>query len=205
MLVSTGPADGQVNSAPANTSDTIACMSQAPYGPGPTAPSGWPPQGPPSSSSGLSRLPTIIAIVIALIAVAVAIAAWFRPAPKAETPAAKTYSEQEIADAKKAVCDAYERALNALTANSRQPDSPNEGLAVIANSRIAIHAAGTYLIAALNEQPAAPEELAAPVKSLADQYQRMVLDQIGGADRATLDAEYQNADSLTSKISKVCQ
>ncbi len=200
-----GPADENVNSAPANTSDTIACMSQAPYGPGPAAPSGWPPQGPPPSSSGPSRLPTIIAIVIALIAVAVAIAAWFRPAPKAETPAAKTYSEHEIADAKKAVCDAYERALNALTANSRQPDSPNEGLAVIANSRIAIHAAGTYLVATLNEQPAAPEELAAPVKSLADQYQRMVLDQIGGADRATLDEDYQNADSLTSKISKVCQ
>jgi len=180
-------------------------MSQAPYGPGPAAPSAWPPQGPPPSSGGPSRLPTIIAIVIALIAVAVAIAAWFRPAPKAETPAAKTYSEQEIADAKKAVCDAFERALNALTANSLQPDSPNEGLAVIANSRIAIHAAGTYLVATLSDQPAAPEELAAPVKSLADQYQRMVLDQIGGADRAALDADYQNADSLTSKISKVCK
>ncbi len=89
-------------------------MSQAPYGPGPAAPSGWPPQGPPPSSSGPSRVPTIIAIVIALIAVAVAIAAWFRPAPKAETPAAKTYSEQEIADAKKAVCDAYERVNKAV-------------------------------------------------------------------------------------------
>ena len=205
MPVFAGPADGQVNSAPANTSDTIACMSQAPYGPGPAAPSGWPPQGAPPPSSGPSRLPTIIAIVIALVAVTVAIAAWFRPAPKTETPAAKTYSEQEIADAKKAVCDAYERAFNALTANSREPDSPNEGLAVIANSRVVIHAAGTYLAATLSDQPAAPEELAAPVKALANQYQRMVLDQIGGADRATLDAEYQNADSLTSKISKVCK
>lgn len=180
-------------------------MSQAPYGPGPAAPSGWPPQGPPPSSSGSSRVPTLIAIVIALIAVAVAIAAWFRPAPKAETPAAKTYTEQEIADAKKAVCDAFERAFNALTANSRQPDNPSEGLAVIANSRVVIHAAGTYLAATLGERPATPEELATPVKSLADQYQSMVLDQISGADRATLDAEYQNADDLTSKISKVCK
>ena len=98
-------------------------MSQAPYGPGPAAPSGWPPQVPPPSSSGPSRLPTIIAIVIALIAVAVAIAAWFRPAPKAETPAAKTYSEQEIADAKKAVCDAYESGCEPTldrTAKSRR-------------------------------------------------------------------------------------
>jgi hypothetical protein len=205
MSTVAGPAEVKVNSAPANTGDTIACMSQAPYGPGPAAPSAWPPQGPQTSVGGPSRLPTIIAIVIALIAVAVAIAAWFRPAPKAEIPAAKTFSEQEIADAKKAVCDAFERAFNALTANSRQPDSPSEGLAVIANSRIAIHAAGTYLTATLRDQPAAPEEIAAPVKSLANQYQRMVLDQIGGADRATLDEEYQNADSLTSKISKACK
>ena len=200
-----GAAEEEVNSAPANTSDTIACMSQAPYGPGPAASAPWPPQGVPPSSGGPSRLPMIIAIVIALIAVAIAIASWFRPATKVETPATKTYSEQEIADAKKTVCDAYGRAFNALTANSRQPDSPNEGLAVIAHSRIAIHAAATYLNTTLGDQPAAPEEVTTPVKLLANQYQQMVLDQIGGADRTTLDADYKNADTLTSKISKVCK
>ena len=150
-------------------------------------------------------MPTIIAIVIAVIAVAVAIGAWFRPVPKPEVPAAKTYSDQEVADAKKAVCDAYGKAFNALTVNSRQTDDPNEALAVIANSRIAIHAAATYLMEMLNEQPATPAELAVPVSSLAKQYQSMLLDQIGNADRATLDADYHNADSLTSKISEVCK
>ena len=53
-------------------------------------------------------MPAIIAIAIALVAVAVAIAAWFTPAPKAEVPAAKTYTEQETADAKKAVCEAFD-------------------------------------------------------------------------------------------------
>ncbi|MCX2934513.1 hypothetical protein ORI20_30045 [Mycobacterium sp. CVI_P3] len=150
-------------------------------------------------------MPTIIAIVIAVIAIAVAIGAWFRPAPKPEAPAAKTYSEQEVADAKNAVCEAYDKAFNALTENSRQLDNPNEALAVIANSRIAIHAAGTFLTTVLSQNPATPGELTTPVRALADQYQGMVLDQIGNADRATLDADYRNADSLTSKISQVCK
>lgn len=177
-------------------------MSQAPYGPGPAGPAPW--QGP-SPSGGPSRVPTIIAIVIAVIAVAVAIGAWFRPTPKPEAPAAKTYSEQEVADAKRSVCDAFGKAFNALTVNSQQPDNQNEALAVVANSRVTIHAAATYLASVLAERPAAPEEIAAPVKALADQYQSMILDQIGNADRPTLDADYRNADSLTSKISQVCK
>lgn len=180
-------------------------MSQAPYGPGPAAPAPWPPQGPPPASGGPSRLPTIIAIVIALIAVAVAIGAWFKPAPKAEAPVAKTYSEQEVADAKKAVCEAYSKAFNALLVNSRQPDSPTESLAVIANSRIATHAASSYLMTVLDSEAATPEELANDIRALAHHYQGMLLDQIGDASRATLDADYAQADSLTTKISQVCK
>ncbi|MBB3748217.1 hypothetical protein FHT44_000678 [Mycolicibacterium sp. BK634] len=177
-------------------------MSQGPYGPAPSGPPQWPA---PSASRGSSKLPTILAIVIAVIAVAVAIGAWFRPAPKPETQAPKAYSDQEVSDAKKAVCDAFGKAFDALTENSRQPDNPTEALAVIANSRIAIHAAGTFLTAVLAEQPAAPDEITIPVRALANQYQSMILDQIGNADRATLDGDYRNAESLTSKISQVCK
>ena len=205
MIAGARPPEEKVNSAPANTSDTIACMSQAPYGPGPAAPSGWPPQGPPSSSRGPSRLPTIIAIVIALIAVAVAIAAWFRPAPKAETPAAKTYSEQEIADAKKAVCDAFGQTERALNTNSQKAGAgPTDDRAVVANTRIAINAAGTYLALTISGQPATPPDLANSIRKLANQYQSMVLDQIGDADSSRLNSDYQAADTLVSGIAKDC-
>lgn len=176
-------------------------MSQAPYGPTPAA---WPTQGPPPGR-GPSRLPTLIAIVIALVAVAVAVGAWFRPAPKAETAAPRVYSEQETADAKKAVCDAFEKAFKALNVNSRNPDNPEQALAVIANSRIAIHGAGTYLSAVLDGQQAAPQELADSVRKLSIEYQAMILDQIGDADRTTLDADYSNADSLTANITQACK
>ena len=175
MLAADGLAADVVNSAPANTSDTIACMSQAPYGPGPAAPSSWPPQGPPPSSSGPSRLPTIIAIVIALIAIAVAIAAWFRPAPQAETPAAKTYSEQEIADAKKAVCDAYGQTQQTLkVTGSKASEDPTETFIIAINSRVAIETASSYLHSTVQSNQAAPKDVTEKVIRLADIYRGAV-------------------------------
>ena len=177
-------------------------MSQAPYGPTPAA---WPTQGPPPGG-GPSRLPTIIAIVIALIAVAVAVGAWFRPAPKAETAAPKVYSEQETADAKKAVCDAFEKTEQALNVNSqRAGTNPTDDLAVIANTRIAIHGAGTYLTQVLNSSPAAPSQLATSIRDLASRYQTMPLDQISGAEQAQLQSDYDSADSTVAKVAQECR
>lgn len=200
-----GPAEAEVNSAPANTHDTIACMSQAPYGPGPAAPSGWSPQGPPPSS-GPSRKPTIIAIVIALIAVAVAIAAWFRPAPKAETPAEKTYSEQEIADAKKAVCDAYGEVIHTLDVNKRKSSvNPADNFAIVVNTRLAVQAVADYLLNTVNSQPALKPELSSAIRGLATAYQQIVLKQIGDADQSELDASYQRADEFQSATAQACK
>lgn len=201
-----GAADETVNSAPANTRDNIAGMSQAPYGPGTAGPAPWPPQGSASSAGGPSRLPTIIAIVIALIAVAVAIAAWFRPAPKAETPAAKTYSEQEIADAKKAVCDAFDQAIHTLDVNTRKSSvNPADSFAVIVNTRLTVQAVADYLVQEVHRQPAVDPKLSSAVRDLADAYQQIVLKQIGDADQAELDASYQVADKFQSDVAQACK
>ncbi|MCI4673778.1 hypothetical protein [Candidatus Mycolicibacterium alkanivorans] len=183
-------------------------MSQAPYGPGPTAPAPWPPQGPPASR-GPSRLPTVIAIVIALIAVAVAIGAWFRPAPKAETPAAKTYSEQEVADAKKAVCDAYQTVQSTLQASANQSaPGPNDTLqqfALSVNGRLAAFAGGDYLYRELTENPAVPKQLSEAVRQLASAYQKAALAQIAQADRSKLDSIYKSADAAAATATEVCR
>lgn len=193
-----------MNSANIKTSDIIAAMPQKPYEPLPTAADSWS-TAQPSTSHTTSRLPTIIAIVIALIAVAVAIGAWFRPIPESTTTPTQIYSEQEITEAKEAVCGAFEKAFKALTVNSlRAGDNPTTDLSVIANSRITIHSAGTYLLTILNNQPATPKTLSEATKNLAIQYGGMVLDQIGEADEADLESDYLNADSLTSEISKAC-
>ena len=148
-------------------------------------------------------MPTIIAIVIALVAVAVAIAAWFKPAPKVETPAAKTYSEQETADAKKAVCDAFEKVRKTLsTTGGKLGDSPTDSFVVAVNIRLALETSSAYLARSLSDHLAAPDDLAKPVRNLAGTYQEIALNQLADASPADLDPLAQSADAQIAKIKR---
>ena len=179
-------------------------MSQAPYGPGPTGPTPWPPQGPPPSR-GPSRLPT--AIAIALIAVAVAIGAWFRPAPKAEEPAAKTYSEQEVADAKKAVCEAYKKVDRALTATTSRSNGgqPTDDVLISINVRLALTEGAQYLRTRLGEQPATPEPLAEAVRKATDAYQDIAIARLGEAPQSEIDEAVRTGNPSISIIKDECR
>ncbi|KDF00273.1 hypothetical protein Y900_015325 [Mycolicibacterium aromaticivorans JS19b1 = JCM 16368] len=151
-------------------------------------------------------MPSIIAIVIAVIAVAVAIGAWFRPAPKPETPAAKTYSEQEVADAKKAVCETFKEASTGIQAAGGRTggDDPTAVLAVAVNVRLALSAASSYLIQGLDANPATPQELAKPIRDLAKTYQEIAILQLGDAPHEKIDPLYTSGDEATAKIKQVC-
>ena len=151
-------------------------------------------------------MPATIAIAIALVAVAVAIAAWFTPAPKAEVPAAKTYTEQETADAKKAVCEAFDRAYHTLDANSRKaPNNPGDPFAIIVNNRLAIHMVADYLLLKLGENHAAPDDLGESIRRLSGTYYETVLEQIGDGNEAKLDPLYKTATELQDKLLKECR
>jgi hypothetical protein len=150
-------------------------------------------------------VPTIIAIVIAVIAVAVAVGAWFRPAPKPETPAAKTYSDQQVADAKKAVCDAFDHIYHTLDVNNRKvPNQTGDPFAVAVNTRLAVYMASQYLLSQLANSPAAPDGLSSSVRRLANNYQDTVFEQIGDSDKSHLDALFQTAGDLQTEIQQVC-
>ncbi|MCB0944073.1 MAG: hypothetical protein KDB49_03125 [Mycobacterium sp.] len=180
-------------------------MSQAPLGPTAAAPPPWPPQQPPNPR-GPSRMAAIIAIAIALVAVAVATAAWFKPGPRAEVPAAKTYTEQETADAKKAVCEAFDRAYHTLDANSRKaPNNPGDPFAIIVNNRLAIHMVADYLLLKLGENHAAPDDLGESIRRLSGTYYETVLEQIGDGNEAKLDPLYKTATELQDKLLKECR
>lgn len=182
-------------------------MSQAPYGPGPAGPTPWPPQGPPAAPRGPSRLPTIVAIVIALIAVAVAIGAWFRPAPKPETPAVKTYNEQEVADAKKAVCDAYKKVDRALTATTSKGGGgqSTEDVLISIDVRLALTEGAQYLQTQLMEHPATPGPLADAVRGATDAYQNIAIARLGEAPQSEIDEIIQNGDPSISAIKDECR
>ncbi|MCV7177781.1 hypothetical protein [Mycolicibacterium sphagni] len=151
-------------------------------------------------------MPTIIAIVIAVIAIGVAIGAWFRPIPKPEAPAAKTYSDQEVADAKKAVCDAYEDAYRAVTTagNGDGGSDRSAVLAVAVNIRLALGTSGQYLLSTVNEQPAAPSEVATAASDLGTAYRKISLLQLSEAPHDTIAPFYEAADSAITKIKQAC-
>ncbi|WP_431234771.1 hypothetical protein ACQ856_09705 [Mycolicibacterium psychrotolerans] len=152
-------------------------------------------------------MPTIIAIVIAVIAIAVAIGAWFRPAPKPETPAAKTYTEQEVSDAKKAVCDAYGRADRALQATGRKNggDDQTAIIAVAVNIRLALSESSSFLLRTLAENPAAPHDLQEQVRMAANSYQDIAIDQLGEASQTELGPFLKQADSTDVAIKQACK
>ncbi|BBY63510.1 hypothetical protein MHEL_17530 [Mycolicibacterium helvum] len=151
-------------------------------------------------------MPTIIAIVIAVIAIAVAIGAWFRPIPKPEAPAAKTYSEQEVADAKKAVCDAFDRGQRTLdVTGGKVGANPSDSFTVAVNSRVAIGTISTYWRSTLQQHPATPTDLANTLSSLADLYENILLTQLAEGNRPDLDALYASADNSVPKMTQACK
>lgn len=147
----------------------------------------------------------MVAVVLALIATAVAIGAWFRPAPKPEAPAAKTYSEQEVADAKKAACKAFNKAHDMLVSNSKRGGTdPTEILIAGVNTRLAVLAAGDYLDMALDQNPAISNDFAEKLRLLSNTYKTIAVDQLGETSQEELDAIYQEAESSAKKISEAC-
>ena len=125
-----------------------------------------------------------VMFLITLVAVGAAVAAWLRPIPheSSATPPAPTYSEQQVADAKSKVCAAYAKVQKASSANQTRNggDDPNLQLLVAVTMRQVFDSGSAYLLKTLAEEPAAPPNLAAATKNLADLYQVITLDGLAG-------------------------
>ena len=96
------------------------------------------------------RSVAFVAIAIAVIATAVAIAAWLRPG------ASHSYSDQESAQAKANVCSAWAPVHQAVWAGTPNPHpgDPVAQLSVAANVRLAMLGGGSYLKETLAAEPA---------------------------------------------------
>lgn len=178
-------------------------MSQAPHG---TTPPTWP-ASEPALRSGHSRLPIITAISIALIAVAIAIGSWFRPVPTPEAPLPKAYSSQEVADAKQAVCGAYEKAnrgVQTAGANTAEQNS-SSALAVATNVRLALVAGNSYLTQSIDDHPAAPTELSTNASKLARAYLDIAINQLGQVPHTELRPFFKTGDDASSTIQQICR
>jgi hypothetical protein len=181
-------------------------MSNSPYGAMPPAPAPWPPHGPPPARQP-SRAPILIVGALAVLALGVAIGGWFRPTTTVSAPpAAPEYSAQEVADAQKALCDAYDKTFGALqVAGAEKSEDPGEGYAMAVNVRLAGHIAASYLTDVLRSNPAAPDGIAKPVSQLAAAYTDTVIGQIAGENEVQLKSTLDAMNSAATEIRQACQ
>lgn len=187
-------------------------MTGSPYGvtPGGTwpPPAGPPPFGPPPAPKQ-SRAPVIISLVVAFIAIAVAIGSWFRPTGDDSPPpsdATPQYSEQEVAEAKNAVCEAHDFVNRATQTAGRQTSEDPAIIAVIAvNIRLGSTLSASYLLATLDTYPATPPDLTKATRDLANAYQETTLAHLSDASESELDSVYERLNSTDVELAEACK
>ena len=150
----------------------------------------------------------IIAIALAAAALGVAIGSWFRPAPEPTPAAEPVFTDSQVADAKKQVCDAFQLARNAIVTagNKDRGTDPTFTLAMVANARLAFIGGGQYLTDTLNQNPATPSDLANAVRDYSSSFQQLGLGLLADTapekmDQATLKA----GETANEKLKQICQ
>jgi hypothetical protein len=136
------------------------------------------------------------------------VVALLRPAAQAAAPAeaAPQYSEQRVADAKKAVCGAYDRLFQAVSAAGKsQADDPTSKFVVAINVRLATQFAANYLRNVLTENDAAPADLGSSVHKLASAWDEIVLAQISGAESSELSPQFQKLEEAGTAMTQACK
>lgn len=170
-----------------------------------------PPAPVPAAPRSPPRWPTLLAVVIAVISLAVGIAGWFRPLPAKEAPpappAAPTFTDQQVADAKARACRAFEVVAKGtkLRTNPEPNDDPAVNEAQGADARLALVAGAWYLRDHLD--PATPPDLAAEVRSSTAIMLDVAANAIAGAtnsdsSQATL---LNDANSAFARIERLCR
>jgi len=113
--------------------------------------------------------------VIALAALALAIGSWFRPGPHINpTTPTQTYTAQQTADARAAVCKAVDKFNRAVSVGKSLP-AGSDSLVTAVNSRQIFDVFSRHLLATLAEEPATPADLAAAVREVGSSLEEVVI------------------------------
>jgi hypothetical protein len=158
----------------------------------------------PAKRGWKSRWPTFAALAIAVLALAIAALAWFRPVHSA-SPA---FTAQQTADAKTNVCTASAVARQAVVTNTHlvnpRGDDQIGTLAVAANARLALLGGGAYLRDRLDAEPATPADLAKALKAMAGTMEQLGINYLAGASSVTQNPLRNNLDKEIAAINKLC-
>lgn len=143
-----------------------------------------------------------LGVVLGLLGLLVGVAAWFRAAPH---EAVDVYTEQQVADAKKAVCEAYAEGVRSFRiAADRTVNNPEDRLPVAVNTRVAEVAVSNYLNNAIDTNPAAPVELQRSVRQLAKSYLDIALTQLAEGAAPDVEPFALSADDAIAETNRTC-
>jgi hypothetical protein len=138
-----------------------------------------------------------------VISIAVSVWALLRQ-PHTSTPPSP--SGQQVADAKARACNAFHtvRTAVALQTHAEPGSDPVAVQAVAANARLAMAAGAAYLTAHLD--PATPPELAAQIRSFADDLQDIAINALAGVsnDDPAQAARLRTGEAASTKIAQLC-
>jgi hypothetical protein len=141
---------------------------------------------------------------MAVIATAVATAAWFRAAESASP----TFTDQQAAQAKSTVCSAYTAVHQGVVKNTHladpNPHDPVSQLAVAANARLALLGGGAYLRDRVAAQPATPEDLTQAVNAMSNTIEQLGVGYLESATSLVLDPLRHDLNSQVEQINSLC-
>jgi hypothetical protein len=178
--------------------------------PTPSPPPLWPPVGTPRRPR---RWRTVAWLVAITLVASVAIVGWLRPLQEhkpSPAPGAPTYTSQQIADARAAVCGAFgnvDHALNLADNRSSGSGDPTAQLAVATSTRQVLDFGSRYLLTKLAAEPATPPELASAVRKQTDAYQEVVMRYLDGLDYSDpgLKSAGSASNEATETIRRICE
>jgi hypothetical protein len=157
----------------------------------------------PTKRGWKSRWPTFAALAIAVLALAIAALAWFRP-----VHSAPAFTAQQTADAKTNVCTASAVARQAVVTNTHLVNPRGNDqigtLAVAANARLALLGGGAYLRDRLDAEPATPADLAKALKAMAGTMEQLGINYLAGSTSTAQDPLRNNLDKEIAAINKLC-
>ena len=173
-----------------------------------------PPSWPSAPPRGQSRWSTFAALAIALIATGIAIVGWFRPPQPAPRPlpAAPTFTEQQVADAKTRACNAFELVDKGVVLQTgggqHRPESSSDPAmteARAADARLSLVAGSWYLRDHLD--PATAPTLSAAIRNYATIMLNLAQNYLAGVKDAdpAQGALLNDSDSAFAQVHELCK
>jgi hypothetical protein len=146
-------------------------------------------------------------LAIALAAIGLAIASWFRPLPENKSTPPANYTDQQTADAKASVCSGFakvDHALGVAAARNGGTD-PTAGLATATSTRQVFEVGSRYLLTKLSQEPATPRDIAGAIRRLANGYQEAVVGYLAEVSDSELKPALNASDEATLTLRRLCK